>query len=306
MKLNNAIIYRIAPSAVLAGLADSLAKLAFLDCGPSQEKSIGFVPPRAAEGAFAELVGEHHVMKFCVETRSVPAAAVRRKLDERCAEAEKTTGRKPGKKERRDMKDDIRHEMLPMAFTKRAHVNIWIDGPQRMLAIDVTSTSRADDVITALVQCIEGLEAAQINTAAEPSGAMAGWLVSQEPPPGFTIDRECELKATDESKSVVRYAKHALDIEEVRQHIASGKRPTRLAMTWEDRVSFELTQGMALRKITFLDSTDGALDGKAAANFDADVAIFTGELRQMVGALLEALGGEAVFKAALETEEQAA
>ena len=121
----------------------------------------------------------------------------------------------------------------------------------------------------------------------------------QEPPAGFTIDRECELKATDESKAVVRYAKHPLDIDEVKQHIADGKRPTRLALTWDDRVSFELTHGLQIRKIVFLEGTDeGAGGGKKEDNFDADVAIATGELGQLVPALLDALGGEAAFTAA--------
>ena len=69
-------------------------------------------------------------------------------------------------------------------------------------------------------------------------------------------------------------------------------------MTWEDRVSFELSESMQIRKIVFLESTDGAKDGKKEDNFDADVAIATGELGQLVPALLEALGGEAAFTAA--------
>lgn len=59
--------------------------------------------------------------------------------------------------------------------------------------------------------------------------------------------RETELKACDESKAVVRYARHPLDIDEVRQHIEHGKLPTRLAMTWEHRVSFVLAEASRLR-----------------------------------------------------------
>jgi len=129
----------------------------------------------------------------------------------------------------------------------------------------------------------------------EPASAMAGWLATQEPPAGFTIDRECELKATDDSKAVVRYAKHPLDIDEVRGHIEAGKRPTRLAMTWEDRVSFELTEGMQLRKLQFLEGVfdGGGSDAKQGdEGFDADAAIVTGELGALLPALMEALGGE--------------
>jgi recombination associated protein RdgC len=226
---------------------------------------------------------------------------VRRKVEERCAQIEASSGRKPGKKEKKELKEDVTHELLPLAFTRHARVAVWIDPEQRRLTLDTSNAARADAVVTALVQAISGFAVAAVNTQQEPASAMAGWLATQEPPAGFTIDRECELKATDESKAVVRYAKHPLDIDEVREHIAAGKRPTRLAMTWEDRVSFELTEGGQVRKLNFL---EGVFDGggsnatKGDEGFDTDAAIVTGELGQLIPALLEALGGEMALGAA--------
>ena len=120
---------------------------------------------------------------------------------------------------------------------------------------------------------------------------MAHWLVSQEAPTGFSVDRECELKSADESKSVVRYGRHPLDIAEVKQHIEHGKLPTRLALTWDDRVSFVLTEGLQIRKIALLDAV---MEGQSQddGGFDADVAIATGELSRLIPDLIEALGGE--------------
>jgi recombination associated protein RdgC len=124
---------------------------------------------------------------------------------------------------------------------------------------------------------------------------MAHWLSTREAPWRFTVDRDCELKAADEQKSVVRYARHTLDIDEVAQHIAAGKLPTQLALTWNERVSFVLTEAGQLRKLKMLDvvlkeAEDGK--GKDEDNFDANAAILTGELAQLVPDLLEALGGE--------------
>jgi recombination associated protein RdgC len=106
------------------------------------------------------------------------------------------------------------------------------------------------------------------------------------------VDRECELKAADESKSVVRYVRHPLDTDEVKQHVEVGKLPTRLALTWEGRVSFSLTEGMQLKKITFLDVVFEATSTEKDEGFDADVAIATGELSKLIPDLFEALGGE--------------
>jgi recombination associated protein RdgC len=142
------------------------------------------------------------------------------------------------------------------------------------------------------------LVAALLNTQTSPAAAMAHWLSTKEAPPDFTVDRECELKASDESKAVVRYSRHALDTDEVSQHIAMGKMPTRLALTWNDRVSFVLTEGLQLKKVSFLESVfENAPSNpgdREEDNFDADVAIATGELSQLLPDLIAALGGEVV------------
>ena len=103
-------------------------------------------------------------------------------------------------------------------------------------------------------------------------------------------------------KSVVRYARHPLDIDEVRQHIAAGKRPTRVALTWQGRVSFVLTEQGVLRKIEFvegkLSGPAGPGRGQADDPFDANAAIATGELGRLLPDLIEALGGELSLAAA--------
>lgn len=295
MRFKNALAYRLEPSWTpdFDAAQEALDAQRFAPCGPSQESSAGWVSPRGQEhGLLLESVGGQWLLEYMVETKTVPASVIRRKVDERAAEIEKTTGRAPGKKEKKALKEDVLHELLPHAFSRLGRVGVWIDPQAHLLVLDTATAARADDVVTALVQSIPGFAVGHLNTTQEPASAMAGWLATQEPPAGFTIDRECELKATDESKAVVRYGKHPLDIEEVRQHIEAGKRPTRLAMTWQDRVSFVLTDGFVLRKLAFL---DGVLDTCPQAEdiFDADVAIVTGELGQLLPDLVAALGGEA-------------
>jgi len=291
----NMIVYRVGPewSASVAQIEAALDGARFVECGATQEKSIGWCEPRGqAHGPLVESVGGQLIFKLMVETRALPGSVVTRKAKERVAQIEATTGRKPGKKEIRDLKDEIRLDLLPQAFTKQASVGVWIDPKARLLVIDAGSQTRADEVVTMLVKSLDGFAAAMLDSKLSPTAAMSEWLVSQEAPSGFSVDRECELKAADESKAVVRYARHPLDNEEVRQHVQSGKLPTRLALTWNNRVSFVLTEGLQIKKLTFLDVVmDGASTGKDDG-FDADVAIATAELGKLLPDLIEALGGE--------------
>ena len=292
------MVYRIGEgwSPTLAQIEEALDAERFVPCGASQEKAIGWVEPRGeAHGPLVEAVGGQRILKLKIETKGVPGSVVTRKAKERSADIESATGRKPGKKEMKEIKEDVKMSLMPMAFSKEASVLVWIDTTSQLLVMDAGSQAKADEVVTMLVRSLAGLSVTLINTQMSPQSAMASWLMTQESPAAFSVDRECELKAADESKSVVRYVRHPLDTDEVKQHVEGGKLPTRLALTWEGRVSFSLTEALQLKKITFLEGVFEGTSAEKDEGFDADVAIATGELRKLLPDLLEALGGEMVL-----------
>jgi recombination associated protein RdgC len=140
-----------------------------------------------------------------------------------------------------------------------------------------------------------GMRLALLQTQTSPAAAMAEWLATREAPAGFSIDRDCELKQPDSEKATVRYARHTLDIDELAAHIQQGKLPTQLAMTWNGRVSFMLTEALTLKRIKLLDVVlEGTPEPQGDDGFDADVALSTGELCLLIPDLLAALGGELV------------
>ncbi len=291
----NLLLYRIAPgwSADLSAAERQLDKSRFVACSASQPASSGWVEPRGeAHAPLAESVDGQWHLRLMIERKPVPGAVLRDRVQEIAAQIERETGRKPGKKEMRELKEQALFELLPLAFAKRSSVGVWIAPAQRLLALDAGNQKQVDEVLTRLTEALPGFAAQAVNTAQSPASAMADWLTSGDAPAGFTVDRDCELKASDGDKSAVRYARHPLDIAEIAAHIAEGKRPTRLALTWSDRISFVLTDGLQLKRLAFLDGVYEGRATKKGENFDADAAIATGELTPLVGALLDALGGE--------------
>lgn len=293
------MVYRLASPWTLTreALEKALAPHRFAECGASQEKSVGWTEPRGeSHGDLVEVVGGQWVLKLAIEVKTVPGSVIKRKVQSEVDHIEATTGRKPGKKERRTLADDARMALLPLAFSKQSATTVWINPKEQWMVLDAASQAKADEVLTAMVKAIDGFSVTLLQTQTSPAVSMAHWLGSKEAPAGFSVDRECELKASDESKAVVRYTRHPLDTDEVTQHIAAGKVPTRLALTWNDRVSFVLTEALTLKKLAYLDVV--LEEGPRAAGdssddrFDADVAIATGELMRMLPALIDALGGE--------------
>ncbi len=296
----NVMMYRMVSAweQTVAKLEAALEENRFVECSASQEKSVGWMAPRGDDhGPLVEVVAGQWIMKLMVEVKVIPGTVVKRKAEEQLQRIEAATGRKPGKKEAREIREDARLSLLPLAFTKQSSVLVWIDPQAQCLVLSAGSQGRADEVMTCLIKAIDGLAVQLINTQMSPAAAMSIWLSTKEAPQSFSVDRECELKAADESKAVVRYTRHALDTDEVGQHIATGKVPTRLALTWNNHVSFVLTEALHLKKVAVLDvvleSAGAAGDGKDDS-FDTDVAIATGELRKLIPDLLEALGGELI------------
>ena len=102
-----------------------------------------------------------------------------------------------------------------------------------------------------------------------------------EAPAGFTLDQDTELRSPAQGNATVRYVGHTLDTEDMRRHIEAGKQCMRLAMTWNDRVSFVLTPSLTIKRITPLDVLKEASDPTAQNDderFDSDVTLMTAEL----------------------------
>jgi recombination associated protein RdgC len=254
-----------------------------------------------------ESIGGQWIAKLLIETKAVPSSVVKRKAELQAQDIQAKTGRKPGKKETREMREDILQSLLPQAFAKQASVMVWINPQDRLLAIDAASTGKADEVITQLVRALPGLDLNLLQTATSPQAGMAAWLLTTDTddlPRSLSIEKECVLKSGAEDQPMVKYTRHNLSTEEVRKHVREGKLPTQLALSWEGKASFVLTEGLQLKKVTFLDGTQadtGSTEGED--KFDADVVLSTGMLGPLLKDVIDALGGENVFAESASDEE---
>lgn len=289
-------LYQLAPdfTATLEHAQAALAAQPFAPCAPTQTLSVGWVAPRGEPHApLIESVAGHWLMRFCIETKRVPAAVVRQALQERCARIQAEEGREPGRREQRELKEAIELELLPLAFPRRAAVQVWLDQAQGRVALDTTTAARLDAVTTALTRALPGLRLTPLQTTLAPATAMGNWLTgaAADWPPHFAPGREVELKGDGDSPAVVRFARHVLEREDMQRHLAQGKRPARLALDWEGRVQFVLTDTLQLRRIVFDDGVFATQGQSDDGGFDADAAIATGELATLITDLINALGG---------------
>ena len=297
MWFKNLQIYRLPTpwGMELAALEEQLGRGIFHRCPSNEPMSRGWVAPRR-DGALVHALNRQWLLALAVEQRLLPGAVIHDEVRERAAAIEAQQGYAPGRKQLRELRERVAEELLPRAFTRRRTTHVWIDPQAGWFCVDAASPAKAEEVIEHLRGTLDDFPLQMLHTQLSPASAMADWLAGGEAPAGFTIDRDCELKAVGEDKAAVRYVRHPLEGAEIKAHLASGKLPTRLALTWDDRISFILGEKLEIKRLAFLDLLKEAAEQSAEhadEQFDADFALMTGELARFLPQLLAALGGEA-------------
>ena len=275
-------------------LEEQLSTLMLQPCSACDLQSIGWIAPRDG-GPLVHSVNRQWLLALGIEQKLLPASVVKQFANDKAKEIEENEGRRVGRKEMRDLREAMTIELLPRAFVRRRTTFGWIDPVNGWLAIDAASPAKAEEFLEHLRKSVDQLPAKLLQVTQSPSSAMTGWVAEGEAPSHFTLDQDLELRSAE--KATVRYVKHTLEGEEIRQHIADGKVVTRLAMTWGDRISFLLNENLQIKRLSFLDLLKEQADGQAEnedERFDIDFTLMTGEVAQLLNDLLEALGGELI------------
>ncbi len=272
----------------------------FVPCTSIQLLSQGWIAP-ADDGRLVFASNRQFLLKLRTEKKLLPSSVINQVAREKAAELAEQQGFRCGRKQMKEIKEQVADDLLPRAFSLQSDTGVWIDTVNGWLAIDAASAARAEEAIKLLVKAVDKFPLATLRTAQSPVAAMTNWLLSDEPPHGFTIDQELELRSSAHGNATVRYVRHSVEPDEVRRHITAGKQCTRVALTWRDKVSVVLTESLAIKRVAALDVLKEGQDTASVAEaerFEADFQLMTGELAQMLDDLLAALGGEQIEQAA--------
>lgn len=298
MWFRNLVVYRLGGgwSPAPEDFEAKLAATPLRKCAGFEMETRGWTAPRH-EGQYLYAQQRQWLIALGHEQKLLPASVVRQVAEERIAERESMLGNRIGRKQKRDIRDQVQSELLPRALSKRSTTYAWIDTANGWLAIDAAGEPKAERFLEVLRRTADDLPLARFETQMSPTTAMTRWLAQGDVDGPFSIDQDLELRAPDASKATVRWSRHPLEGKDIREHIAAGKQAVRLGLTWNDRVSFVLTEQLHVKRLSFLDVVEReAASEETVENederFDVDFALMTGELSRLLADLASALGGE--------------
>lgn len=299
MWFRNLTLYRLSQPFGLdvETLEEKLAEKTSRALGNMESEFTGWAEPLGKEGRqLVHTVGNCMLLCARKEEKILPAAAVRELVEARAVEIEEKEGREVRARERRELKETVLLEMIPQAFSKSSRQYGYIDTQNGWLVVDTATARRAEEFIDLLRACLGTFPVVPLQVEEEPVDIMTQWLKLGGAPSEIQIEDECELRDLVEDGAIVRVRREDLFSDEIRVHLDAGKRVMKLALTWEERVSFVLDEKFQLKRLRFQDAVlDEAGESgaeTAAERFDADFALMTGEFARFLPALISIFGGE--------------
>ncbi|KPC49781.1 recombination-associated protein RdgC [Amantichitinum ursilacus] len=294
----NLQIYRLAPDHALTAqnISSALEKRPFVPCGSSDLMSQGWIAPAAhAPEQYAYPWQDAVLVMLKTEDKLLPGAVIKNAADARVAEIEARENRKVGKREAKEIRERIVDELIPRAFTRSRTQRALIDLQAGLVLVESASASKAEELLSLLRESLGSLPTRLLQTQTTPQTAMTLWLESGDAG-DFDLGQDVELRVPADDGAIARLVRQPLSGDEIQMHLSAGKLVTKIAVSWQDRVAFQLTEKLELKRLAMMDTLEEELKDSDAADkealFNAGLTLLLGELRQLVPTLITALGEE--------------
>ncbi len=294
MFFRNLTFFRFPASLDFATLETQLADVQLKPVGPLDLFSRGFVPPFGRHSEeLSHRIGDAIWLTVGGEDKLLPAAVVNDMLAKKVADIEEKESRKLGGRARRQMKEDLVHELLPRAFVRPVRTDAMLDLQHGICVVDTSSRKSAEAVVSEIRHALGSFPALPLNAEVAPRSILTGWIAGEPLPDGLSLGDECEMKDPTDNGAIVKCQRQELQGDEIAKHLEAGKQVTRLALTLDDHVSFVLGEDLVLRKFKLLDGVVDQLESTESDDIRAELAarfaLMAGEVKRLFSVLEPAL-----------------
>ncbi len=277
-------------------LESALNALKFTPCGTLDMSKMGWTSALGHNSdAFCHSAAGSILMRLKKEEKILPTSVIKDLMEEKIANIEKAEGRQVKKKEKDQIKEDIIHSLLPQAFTKSSFVNGYIDTANNLLVINTSSKAKADDFMAMLRKAIGTLPVEPIRKDGTIEVLLTLWLKNGLPQE-FELEMEAELKHPEEGGAIVKLKQQDLTADEVTRHLESGKQVTKLALMWQERLTFILADDISCKRVKFTDlvkeQNDDIPKEDILTKLDADFTLMSAEFAEFLPYLIKEVTGE--------------
>ncbi len=272
-------------------LEKHLLENTFTPCGSTELSHFGWVDALGKHGSSLSHVANNNIL-LCArkEEKILPAGVIKAQLDEKIALLEAENSRSATKKEKEQLKEDIIFELLPRAFSRFTDTHGYISPEHNIIVINASSRGKAEDFLALLRKSIGSLPVTSFTPEIAVDETMTDWLTDKDFVGNFQLGMEAEFNALGDDGAVIRVKNQDLTSEEIKVHLDAEKYMVKVALEWDECLSFILCDDLAIKRVKFFDviyeQNDDIDSDDVLAKLDADFALMAGELNRFISELL--------------------
>jgi len=268
-------------------LEKHLSEHLFTPCGSTELAHFGWVNALGKHGnTCVHAANGNFLVCARKEEKILPAPVIKDLLEEKVAQLEQEQSRGATKKEKEQFKEDIIFELLPRAFSRITDTHAYISPANNIIVINSSSRGKAEDLLALLRKVIGTLPVTSFDPDISVDETMTDWLIEKNLGEKFQLGMEAEFNALGDDGAVVRVKNQDLTSEEIKAHLDADKYAVKIALEWDESLSFILCDDLAIKRLKFYDvlqeQNDDIDSDDVLAKMDADFALMAGELNRFI------------------------
>lgn len=260
MIFSSAAIYKIDPKINLVMdqdvITEKLSAAEFTPLGGQEEKRAGFYSPNSElfPEALAIRISEQNGIVIAIreDKKNIPASAVKQMLLERIESVERNQGYPVGRKQKKEMKEDLLSELMPKAFSSTTITPIILTS--EYLIVGASSVAAADTAVSAVIRALGdlGLEFAFGSNLTQ---ALTLWAEQNE-----VFNTDClelgDFALLKQDKVSAQWKNDSAWQKQALEHIKKGKMVVKLGMSYScpngdsEPLGFVLNESGVIQQVT--------------------------------------------------------
>jgi recombination associated protein RdgC len=275
-------------------LNEAMQQHTFTPCGSTELRHFGW-SESLGKGSLLTTESNGNVL-ICArsEDKILPAPVIKDAVDLRIEQLESEQARTATKKEREQIKEDVIFELLPRAFSRIVDTHAYINTKENIIVVNTSSRGKAEDVLALLRKTLGTLPVTSISPEVAPDELMTNWVVDADCEDGvmgnnFTIGMEAHFNSIGDQSASAVVKNQDLSCVEVKAHLDAVQYVTKLALEFDESMSFILCDDLSIKRIKFFDvlaeQNDDIDSDDVQGKLTADFTLMSSTLNQLIYAL---------------------
>jgi recombination associated protein RdgC len=276
-------------------LAEVLSENTFSPCSAFSERSAGWEAPGISDKeTLCRRLNGADLLQLRTQSRVLPVAAINEAMEEKVADYRARMDQDPPRSELKRIKEETKDELLPKALLKSERSRACFIHSESLLAIDVSTISKAEWFIDQLRTCFGQFACVPVTYNNAPGDLMQRIFLG-ESPLGFSLGHECRMQDIKETQSVATWRNVELSDQSIHHHVLEGMKLTQLGVNFDEVLTCVINEDAEISKLKFVEgeAIDTSDSEDPQSRQDADFVLLTGAIRRLNEDFKKLLGGYA-------------